>query len=268
MSSKITKRPIILPYHLESICQTIGATQDGLTGSEISKILIDCGLKDINPEMTKWKRLYNAFIHSQNKNNCSNQILDFLSHSMQPSRYLGKDELFHFRLNELNKCLSFMGAELTEEARFREVNKATTLSEAQQRASHFKHKLILRNVHEEIIKYCNAELLVKNYFHSVFEAVKSIADRIRNLTGLYADGVTLIEVAFSTANPLIRINLLENDTHRSEHLGLANIIKGLFGLIRNPTAHRPKITFIIEEDEALDIMSTISFVHKKLDKAI
>ena len=46
-----------------------------------------------------------------------------------------------------------------------------------------------------------------------------------------------------------------------------NLIKGLFGLIRNPTAHVPKIKFPIEEDEALDLMILISYIHKRLDKA-
>jgi len=264
----MTKQPIIQLYHLEGICQTIAATEEGLTGTEIGKILRDCRISDIDSGLTKWKRLYNAFVNEQNRNQCSNQILNFLSFSMQPSRYLGKDELYQFRLNELNQRLSFIGIELTKEARFKNVNKATTLTEAQQRASHFKNKLILRKVHSEIIKYCDNELLDENYFHSVFEGIKSVADRIRNTTGVHADGINLVEVAFSTTNPLIRINLLQNDTDRSEHLGLANIIKGLFGLIRNPTAHTPKIKFIIDEDEALDIISTISLIHKKLDKAL
>jgi hypothetical protein len=47
-----------------------------------------------------------------------------------------------------------------------------------------------------------------------------------------------------------------------------NLIKGLFGLIRNPTAHEPKIKFIIEEDEALDLMILISYAHKRLDKVL
>ncbi len=109
---------------------------------------------------------------------------------------------------------------------------------------------------------------MENYFHSVFEATKSVADKLRKLTGLYADGVELVEVAFSTKNPLIKVNLLQDDTHRSEHIGLANLIKGLFGLIRNPTAHAPKIKFVIYEAEALDIISTITLIHKKLDKSL
>jgi len=88
------------------------------------------------------------------------------------------------------------------------------------------------------------------------------------MTGLYADGAELIHTAFSTKNPLIRINLLQNDTDRSEHLGLMNLIKGLFGLIRNPTAHLPKIKFAIEEDKAFDLMILISYTHKRLDRTI
>ena len=47
-----------------------------------------------------------------------------------------------------------------------------------------------------------------------------------------------------------------------------NSIKELFGLIRNLTAHVPKIKFAIEEDEALDLMILISYTHKRLDRTI
>src|ERR1051326_7689065 len=187
----------------------------------------------------KWKRLYNAFAEIQNKQQCSNAILNFLHHAMHPSRYIGKHEIFQARRHELNKLLSFIGSEMTDRATFKEVAKTTTVSEAEQRASHFKFKLENRNVHDNVFKYCNAELLVNNYFHSVFEAVKSVAERLRNLTGYQADGNALIDTVFSISNPQIRINHLINDTDRSEHLGLANTIKGLFGIIRNPTAHQP-----------------------------
>lgn len=75
--------------------------------------------------------------------------------------------------------------------------------------------------------------MVENYFHSVFEATKSIADRLRTMTGLYADDNALAETSFSTSNLLVKINHLKTDTDRSEHLGLGNLIKGIFGFIEN-----------------------------------
>jgi len=264
----VTKHPMISAIHLESICAVIADTNDGLTGTEITKILADCSLVDHTPTgINKRGRLYNAFVLFQNNNQCSNGVLKFLSQAMNPARYFDKDEIFIYRLNELNKRLSFIGLEITKEAKYRSVAASKTLSEAQERASHYKQKLELRNVHSEVIKYCNEELVKENYFHSVFEGVKSVAQRLRDLTGVHADGNPLAEVVFSTTNPLLKINLLQTDTDRSEHLGLANIIKGLFGLIRNPTAHTPKIKFVITEAEALDIMTMVSFVHKKLDKS-
>ncbi len=38
---------------------------------------------------------------------------------------------------------------------------------------------------------------------------ESIADRVRKMRGLYADGAELTDAAFSTKNPLIRINLFK-----------------------------------------------------------
>lgn len=254
-------------YHLEGICKIIAATEEGLKGTEIGTILADCRINDHSPTITKWQRLYNAFVDCQNTERSSYKVIVFLCRAMHPSRYLKNAELYHARLNDLNKQLSFIGVELTDKGTFREVGKAATLSEAEQRASHFKHKLEARNVHAEIFNYCKPELLTENYFHAVFESVKSIAERLRSMTNVHADGHDLINVAFSATTPLLQINQLQDINDRSEHNGFANIIRGLFSTIRNPTAHRPKFTFNISEDYALDVITMVSFVHKKLDNA-
>ena len=212
--------------------------------------------------------LFNALAEWQNNNHCSNQVLIFIRAALNPIRYVKKEENFHFLRNEVNIGLSFIGITLTEKGNYREVEKATTIAEANQRADRFKKKLENAKVHQIIFDYCKPELLTENYFHSVFEAIKSVADRIREMTGLYADGAELVDTTFSTKNPLVRINTLQNDNDRSEHLGLMHLIKGLFGLIRNPTAHKPKIKFNIDEEEALDLMIMISYAHKRLDKAL
>ena len=217
--------------------------------------------------MTKWQRLYNSFVDYQNRNQCSNKVLNFIQSAMQPSLYVGNEECFQGRRNELNKRLSFAGLELAETGKFKKVVKAQTISEAEQRADKFKYKLENRNTHEYIFRYCRPELMAENYFHAVFEATKSIADRLREITGVSDDGAPLVNNTFSTNTPLIKINDLVTETERSEHIGLSNVIKGVFSLIRNPTAHEPKLKFVILEDEALDIMSMISYIHKRLDKA-
>ena len=262
------KHPVLEPHLLESICKTIADTSTGLSGTEIAKILADSGIKDIDPTNTKWKRLYNAFVNWQYQNQCSNNILKFIQNALQPVRYVGNELVFQDRRNEINKRLYFIGIEIGESGKFRLVEKANTISESEQRASRLKYKLEIRNTHSQIFKYCKAELLVENYFHTVFEATKSIADRLRDASGLLTDGNVLVDTAFASDNPILKINKLSNQSERSEHIGISNLIKGIFGLVRNPTAHEPKLKFTIDEEEALDILTTISYIHKRLDNLI
>lgn len=113
---------------MENICRAIANTDTGLTGTEIGRLLAESLIEDTDPTMTKWKRLFNAFTHNQNKNRCSNNILTFLSKAMQPIRYVDNQELFKYRLLELNKRLCFVGFELSESAKYRRISKSSTIS--------------------------------------------------------------------------------------------------------------------------------------------
>jgi len=186
---------------------------------------------------------------------------------MRPSRFVGQNEKFESTRSELNKILSFVGLLLNEKGVFNPVTSSTTITEAEERVSRFKSKLQNRNIHSKVYDYCNTELITENYFHAVFEAVKSIAEEIRKKTELNIDGAELVERAFSVSNPLIRINSLQTETEQSEQKGFSNLIKGVFGMFRNTIAHSPKIVWTITEEDALDIMTTISLIHKKLDNS-
>ncbi|KAA6315051.1 hypothetical protein EZS27_034432 [termite gut metagenome] len=251
---------------LEGLAQILANSISGLKGSELSKFIPEALLIDIDSTNTKWKRLYNSFVQYQNNAGNSNNILKFINLTMKPSRYIGRQGEYEDNRSELNKRLCFIGLYLNESGIFNPVTKTQTISEAEQRINRFKSKLELRNIHPFVFLYCNSELISENYFHAVFEAVKSLAEEIRRKTGLTLDGGELVDRAFSINSPLIRINNLETETHKSEQKGFGNLIKGVFGMFRNTTAHSPKIIWHIEEDEALDIMTTISLIHKKLEK--
>ena len=52
---------------LETVCKALADTNEGLTGSEIGHILRQVRILDVNPTLTKWKRLFNALGESQNR---------------------------------------------------------------------------------------------------------------------------------------------------------------------------------------------------------
>lgn len=123
----MNREPSITSDILENICRVIGNTETGLKGTEIGRLLAESLIPDVDPLMTKWKRLFNAFAAIQNKTQCSNNILTFLQKAMQPVRYVDQNEMFEFRLLELNKRLAFIGLELSQTAQYRKIEKASTI---------------------------------------------------------------------------------------------------------------------------------------------
>ena len=91
---------------------------------------------------------------------------------------------------------------------------------------------------------------------------------LRQKTGLESDGAELVDQAFSVRNPLLAINSLRSETEQSEQKGFANLLKGVFGTFRNVTAHAPKIRWPIEEQDALDVLTMVSYLHRRLDRAV
>jgi len=257
---------------LEKICDILGDTYEGLTGSEIGGLLRRLGIEDPSPMMTKRKRLFEALKKRQERDRCGNNVVAFIYAAMDPVRYVGMEERFERFRSQLNKVLAFAGYQLGEDGKLYTASPAKTLTEAEERANRLREELRRRKVHPDVLKFCRAELIQQNYFHAVLEAVKSLADKIRQKTGLKEDGVKLIEQALggieSHRLPLLAFNKLETQSERSEHLGLMNLLKGLFMAFRNPIAHEPKIYWPINEQDALDLLSLISLLHRRLDEAV
>ena len=122
--------------------------------------------------------------------------------------------------------------------------------------------------HSDVLRSCRSELLQENYFHVVLEATKSIAQKLRDRTGLASDGAELADAALGKHGmPFLAFNTLRTDSEISEQNGLLNLIKGLFGTFRNPTVHAPKISWNMTEPDALDLLTMASFIHRRLDSA-
>jgi uncharacterized protein (TIGR02391 family) len=267
----MTTIPVFDETNLRAICNLLGDTTSGLTGSEIGQLFRDCEIDDPLPSYTKRHRLFEALHQRQRRDNCGNHIVAFIQAAMNPVRYVRDSELFEDRRSQLNQVLCFSGLTLGEDGKLRWASAASTLTEAQERAGRLRKELMSRRVHPDVLRFCRAELLQDNYFHAVFEATKSIADKIRDKSGLTGDGSSLVDEAFGLGKsgiPILAFNSLQTETERSEHTGLMNLMKGLFGTFRNTTAHAPKIKWVIEEQDALDMLSLASLLHRRLDQAV
>lgn len=249
---------------IESLARALG---EAGTGSDLTRFFMNLGIEDHSGESTKWRRLNWAFLESQRKYRCGNHVAAFIEAYVCPARFVGRGEEFEQHRQAINTILSFSGLNLGPDGKLFECNPARTLDEAEQRLRTIEHKFKGRRIHSEVLKYCKVELLQDNYFHAVFEASKGLAQRIREMSGVDGDGASLIDRVFSVDRPVLAFNTLQTETERSEHKGMAALLKGCFAAVRNPLAHEPKILWEGEEDAA-DYLSLISLLHRRLDESV
>lgn len=256
--------PALPEGQIEALARLLG---DCGSGSDITRVLQGRGMADNSGESTKWRRLYAIFLEHQALDGCANRVLDFVRSFLTPARFVGRAKEFEAQRAALNTILAFSGLEYRASGEFGRIAAVRTLGEAEARVRTIKSKFHGRSIHPEVLKYCRAELLQENYFHAVFEAAKGLAQRIRELAGVDADGAALVDLVFSVDRPLLAFNSLKTETERSEHKGFAALLKGCFAAVRNPSAHVPKVLWQ-GEDDAADHLSLISLLHRKLDSCV
>jgi uncharacterized protein (TIGR02391 family) len=257
--------PLFSQSQVEAIADALGDTDAGLTGSEISHLLKTCKMSDLNSNMTKRHRLYTAFAASQNSRQDRRAVLAFIRHAMKPERYTRAPDRYEPMRARLNRALSFCGLKVDEAGILSGCEAARTLTEAQRRAEELRADLTRRGIHPDVLRFCREELLSDNYFHAVLEAVKSVAGKIRNRTGLTDDGDVLVSHALAGNPPLIALNQLRTLSEQGEQRGFANLVRGVFGMFRNPTAHEARIHWQMTKEDAEDLLSIVSLIHRRLD---
>jgi uncharacterized protein (TIGR02391 family) len=248
---------------LDVLCRTLA---DAATHKEVSILLSQCAI-DEQGGQPKWQRMLLALSHRQKQDSCGNNAINFICTILHPSRFGGRQEAFEDYRTRVNFQLAFYGLAIDEKGQAQRVAPASTISEATQRANELRSELTHRSVHVDVLRFCKAELLQDNYFHCVLEATKSVAQKIRDKTGIEGDGASLVDQALSIKTPLLALNTLQTESEQSEQKGFANLLKGVFGTFRNVLAHAPKINWAVNKIDAMDALTILSYIHRRLDEA-
>lgn len=254
---------------LASIAKVIGDSSDGLTGSEIAALLGRLNMEDPGA-ITKWRRLEEAFVRRQNADRHAQRIVTFITHVTQPANYIERPELFALRQDGLNQALTYVGLRVSDAGEIARGALSTTLDEASRNATSLRDELRRRSTHSAVMDYCTVELLKKNSFHASLEATKSVFERLRQLSGERGDGAALVDNVLAlgkSGRPMLAVNNLKSHTDRDEQAGFANLVKGVAGMFRNPVAHDPRALRSIADTELLELMTTLSMIHRRLDSA-
>ncbi|MBP0460476.1 TIGR02391 family protein [Streptomyces bomunensis] len=96
-----------------------------------------------------------------------------------------------------------------------------------------------------------------------------MADRLRALTGQGLDGARLVDAVLMPGQKTARVAINANATgpELDEQKGLANLVKGLFSMYRNPGAHEPRLHRTVTDEELLELLTTLPMVHRRINSA-
>lgn len=74
-------------FVLKAICNVLGDTSEGFTGSQIGQLLEKSYINDPLPGFTKRDRLFEALNQKQKQDGCANNIVAFLYRAISPVLY-------------------------------------------------------------------------------------------------------------------------------------------------------------------------------------
>jgi uncharacterized protein (TIGR02391 family) len=124
-----------------------------------------------------------------------------------------------------------------------------------------------RHFHPIVAQHARKLFLQGNYFHSVFEAAKAYNAEVKKRSHSTKDGSALMLEVLSSDRNGLRLTPCLTETDRSIQDGVKFLSAGLMQAIRNPTAHESALDWPISREDALDILSFLSFLFRQIDKA-
>ena len=264
----LTRKPPWSEGVIDSLSAVLASTEwPGLKGWEIARLLENVRIQDPFPTETKRHRLSAALVNRQVADQSSHRLLTFVVTALDPARYIADPGRFEALQQGVNEVLSMVGLRINDQGQPTKAKQARTLDEVAELAGRLRGEMNRRGVHPQVLAYCQEELLRRSVFHAVFEATKGLAERLRQISGSVLDGADLVNACFTKADPVIRINAHRTSSEVSEHSGFANLLRGVFGTFRNPTAHAPRTEWAVSEADALDLFSMLSYLHRRLDEA-
>jgi len=247
---------------LERIAQIIG---DRYSGSEITGFFHKVGFSKIHHDgSTKWRFVYTALEQIQNLKDGPHEIAKIIEQLCDPQEYFGNAEGHKQIVNQINEILRFYGLTMNvKDGKILVTDEADAILHSRETG---EAKLFnSRRFHPEVVKHARLLFLEGHHFHAVFECCKAFDKYVREKSKIDKHGFKLMSAALSLTGSL-KLNRQQAETERNEQEGLMHLCMGLMKAIRNPEGHEPELDWPITKEDALDILSLVSFLYRQVDK--
>jgi uncharacterized protein (TIGR02391 family) len=249
---------------LEHLAQIIG---DRYTGTEITSFFRKAGFPELRHDgTTKWRFVYRALEEIQGRPHGPYQVARVIEQLCDPQEYFGNAEGHKQIVSSVNEILAFYGFAVdTKTGKVLVTGKtdAALRSRESEEAKFFDS----RGFHPEVRKHARLLFLEGHYFHAVFECCKAFDKYVHEKSRIDKHGSELMGAALSLKG-VLKLNTQQTETERSEQEGLMHLCMGFMRAIRNPESHEPELDWPITREDALDILSLISYLYRQIDKTV
>lgn len=256
---------VIEPFKLAALERFSKIIGDSFTGSEITGLFRKAGFLEIShDEGTKWKFLYATFEDLQKRKFGPYQILKFLETVCDPQEYFARPEYHNTILGKLNDILEFYSLKINEKGKVIKIDEKQETIKTKETED--VKLFLLRSFHPEVVRHAREQFIQRHYFDAVDECCKAFTKYVSEKSKLDRHGSELMGKALSLKGSL-KLNTQKTETERNLQEGLMHLCIGLMKGIRNSVEHEPQLDFKIDSQEALDMLSFISYLYRQIDKS-
>ena len=165
----------------------------------------------------------------------------------------------------LNDVLEFYSLKINEKGKVLKIHeKQETIVTRETEDSKL---FLLHSFHPEIVRHAREQFIQQHYFDAVDECCKAFAKHVAEKSNLDKHGSELMGKALSLHGTL-KLNSHKTETDKNLQEGLMHMCIGLMKGIRNSVEHEPQLDFKIDRQEALDMLSFISYLYRQIDKSV
>ena len=120
-------------------------------------------------------------------------------------------------------------------------------------------------LHEDIKRVSSKLFLDSHYDQAVFVAFREVNILVKKKSKQHKDGKSLMTLAFSRNQPILKVNNLATDSEKDEQEGFMHIFAGAMQGVRNPRGHSDEI----DENpwDAIELLCLASLLVKKLERS-
>ncbi len=260
--------------YLTMISDAFVEMEELFSDGEVGALLVGSGLEDVFPNSGRHGRLLNALKNQQNLDGGADTIAIFLRRSGQHLQRRKGDEAVNKFREKINAVLSYAGYELDSNCEFKTYDAASkpiyARSDAETRAESLNKGVKQRRLHPDILLSTRPEYITDSgYFRCVLEASKLLQEKLRAKTGLRVEGPQIAEHALSFSmqrQPLLLLNDFRTENDQAEQFTLMCMLKGLLLTFQDEQTRVYREGWQMDFDDALDLLSLISFFHRKIDR--